>query len=232
MVTWLYYTLELLSLSGPLFGYVFNFLGAYNPSTHQTTLLLPGKIPAGGSFSAGVFTNSRSFARFTLETDFYPRLHLGAGIPYAISSTLHYAMLVVAFIGATYVLGINLTSFTILVSALGVGRGFWAAKHHQQFSFPVSSCSLSARSKSAIRCRWATRSAWSSALASGPVPSGTTSGSELIVPNGSLISNNVINWTLSTQERIIVIPLNVARGPRHHPSAGSCSNPPRRPTPR
>jgi len=34
-------------------------------------------------------------------------------------------------------------------------------------------------------------------------------GSELIVPNGNLISNPVTNWTLSNCERVIEIPVNV-----------------------
>jgi small-conductance mechanosensitive channel len=36
-----------------------------------------------------------------------------------------------------------------------------------------------------------------------------TNGSELIVPNGNLISNPVTNWTLSNCERLIEIPVTV-----------------------
>ena len=37
-----------------------------------------------------------------------------------------------------------------------------------------------------------------------------TNGSELIMPNGNLISNPVTNWTLSNCERLIEIPVNIA----------------------
>ena len=38
----------------------------------------------------------------------------------------------------------------------------------------------------------------------------TWNGSEVIIPNGSLISNRVINWTLTDQKRRLVIPMRTA----------------------
>jgi potassium-dependent mechanosensitive channel len=40
----------------------------------------------------------------------------------------------------------------------------------------------------------------------------TPDGSEVIVPNGTLISNQVTNWTFSDQQRAIEIPVTVVRG--------------------
>jgi potassium efflux system protein len=40
----------------------------------------------------------------------------------------------------------------------------------------------------------------------------TTDGSEIIVPNASIIANKVTNWTLSDRYRAIEIPVAVARG--------------------
>ena len=39
----------------------------------------------------------------------------------------------------------------------------------------------------------------------------TTDGSEVIVPNGSIIANKVTNWTLSDRYRAIEVPVTVAR---------------------
>jgi potassium-dependent mechanosensitive channel len=39
-----------------------------------------------------------------------------------------------------------------------------------------------------------------------------TDGSEVIVPNGSIIANKVTNWTLSDRYRAIEAPVTVARG--------------------
>jgi small-conductance mechanosensitive channel len=40
----------------------------------------------------------------------------------------------------------------------------------------------------------------------------TFEGAEVIVPNGNLISNQVINWTLSSQWRRVDVPVGVAYG--------------------
>ncbi|MEO8408208.1 MAG: mechanosensitive ion channel domain-containing protein, partial [Oxalobacteraceae bacterium] len=40
----------------------------------------------------------------------------------------------------------------------------------------------------------------------------TWDGAEVVVPNASLISNEVVNWTLSDRQRRIEIPLGVAYG--------------------
>jgi len=45
----------------------------------------------------------------------------------------------------------------------------------------------------------------------------TTDGSDVIVPNGTIISNKVTNWTLSDRYRAIEVSITVARGaaPQH-----------------
>jgi small-conductance mechanosensitive channel len=41
-------------------------------------------------------------------------------------------------------------------------------------------------------------------------------GSEVIVPNGTIISNKVTNWTFSDRFRAVEIPVSVARGVAPH----------------
>ena len=64
------------------------------------------------------------FLRFVLEEDVYQHLHLARGIPYAISTMVHYAILLVGFFVALGTLGIDLTKLTILAGAFSVGIGF------------------------------------------------------------------------------------------------------------
>src|SRR5207245_8808835 len=65
-----------------------------------------------------------SFVRFVLQEDVFPRLSLGAGLPYALSSLVSYAIVTVGFIVALLVLGVNLDRVTVLGGAFGVGVGF------------------------------------------------------------------------------------------------------------
>ena len=63
-------------------------------------------------------------ARFVLEEDVYPRVSLARGIPYTVSTLLHYVILLLGFIFAVAAMGVDLNRVTILVGAFGVGIGF------------------------------------------------------------------------------------------------------------
>jgi potassium efflux system protein len=209
-LVWVISVMEELPWSADVNRGLFRFLATYDDKNHLV-LTLPGKLLAAIVLGWGVFQISR-FVRFALETDFYPRLRLGAGVPYAISMSLHYVMLTIAFIGATAVLGIDMTKFTILVSALGVGVGFGLQNIITNF---VSGLILLFERPVKIGDSVQTGDAAGVVERIGIRASvlRTAGGTEIIVPNGSLISNNVTNWTLSSEERIILIPLNVPRGP-------------------
>ena len=62
--------------------------------------------------------------RFLLEEDVYRYFLLPSGIPYAISTMLHYVILLLGFFIALGALGIDLTKITILAGAFSVGVGF------------------------------------------------------------------------------------------------------------
>ena len=220
-LAWIFLTMELLPLSSSLLDILFGsranlvarstgFLGSYHVDTGFKLNFL-GKVLVAVLIGWGVCQISR-FTRFVLATEFYPRLRLGAGVPYAISMSLHYVLLTLAFIAVTYVLGIDMTKLTILVSALGVGVGFGLQNIINNF---VSGLILLFERPVKIGDSVQTGDAAGVVERIGIRASvlRTAGGTEIIVPNGSLISNNVTNWTLSSEERIILIPLNVPRGP-------------------
>jgi len=62
--------------------------------------------------------------RFLPEADVYHHSHLERGIPYAISTMLHYVILLLGFFVALATLGVDLTKVTILVGAFTLGVGF------------------------------------------------------------------------------------------------------------
>jgi small-conductance mechanosensitive channel len=218
IVWWAYLALEMLPSTVPLSQRLFGaavhrtpgWLGHYH-ADHAYVLNVAGKLIVAALIVWAAFQLSR-FARFVLEAEFFPRLRLGAGIPYAISTSLHYALLLIAFVAATYALGIDMTKLTILVSALGVGVGFGLQNIINNF---VSGLILLFERPVKIGDTILTGSDTGTVERIGIRASvlRTPAGTEVIVPNGSLISNNVTNWTLSSQERIILIPLNVPRGP-------------------
>ena len=151
------------------------------------------------------------FVRFILEGDVLPRLNLARGVPGAISSITTYVIIGFGIIIATVSAGIDLSSFALLAGALGVGIGFGLQDIVKNFisgliliferpiqvGDAVQVDELSGRVKH-IGIRSSIIKTWE--------------GAEVIVPNGNLISNKLINWTLSDQLRRIDIKVGVAYG--------------------
>jgi potassium-dependent mechanosensitive channel len=151
------------------------------------------------------------FLRFVLEEDVYHHLRLAAGIPYAISTMLHYVILLVGFFVALGALGIDLTKVTILAGAFSVGIGFGLQNVINNF---VSGLILLFERPIKVGDVIAVGGNVGEVSRIGIRASviRTAEGSEVIVPNGSLISNQVTNWTFSNRQRAVEISVNVLGG--------------------
>src|SRR5262249_61384541 len=62
--------------------------------------------------------------RFFLEEDVLPHVSLPRGVPAAISTGAHYTILAAGFLIAIGAAGIDLSKFSLIAGALGVGIGF------------------------------------------------------------------------------------------------------------
>ena len=65
-----------------------------------------------------------NLVRFALREEVLKRFHLSRGLPELISSTFYYVILLLVFLSAVNVGGIELNKFTVLTGAIGVGFGF------------------------------------------------------------------------------------------------------------
>ena len=149
--------------------------------------------------------------RFVLGEDVYPRVHLARGLPYAFSTILHYVILLLGLLVGLSAAGLQLDRFALLAGAFGVGIGFGLQnvvnnfvsglillfERPLQVGDTVDIGSISGEiSRIGIR---------SSTLRTGQ-------GAEVIVPNASLISEPVVNWTLSDRMRRIDVGVAVPYG--------------------
>ncbi len=208
VILWGVLTLDAFALRGPLF-HQFHALVTAEVSFRSLHLSL-GAILAFVLTIWLAFQVSR-FLRFLLEEDVYSHFNVNTGSSYAVSTLLHYGVLLVGFLLAIAAMGLDMTKFTVLAGALGVGIGFGLQNIVNNF---VSGLIL---------------------LFEQPVKVGDVvkvdafvgvirrigirasvirlfDSSELIVPNGQLISEKVTNWTLSNRQRRIEIPVGVAYG--------------------
>jgi len=151
------------------------------------------------------------FLRFVLEEDVYPHFHLPRGVPYAISTMLHYVILLLGFFVALGALGIDLTKLTILVGAFTVGIGFGLQNIINNFvSGLILLFERPIKVGDVIDVGGKVGEVSRIGIRASVIR--TTDGSEIIVPNGSLISSQVTNWTLSDRKRAVEVSVNVAGG--------------------
>ena len=148
---------------------------------------------------------------FLLKKLVLPRLPLQRGVPYAISTITYYVLLLVVALAALSSAGVELNKFTVLTGALGVGLGFGLQNIVNNFvsglilifERPIHvGDTVEVGGLVGIVRRIGARS--STVV--------TFQGAEVIVPNSNLLSNQVINWTLSSQWRRVDVPIRVAYG--------------------
>jgi potassium efflux system protein len=151
------------------------------------------------------------FVRFVLEEDVYPRLPMGRGMPYAISSLLHYAILLLGFTLAVGAMGLDLNRVTLLTGAFGVGVGFGLQTIVSNFvSGIILLLERPIQVGDAIQMADLDGEVRRIGIRSTTVH--TWRGAEVIVPNATLISGNLTNWTLSDRTRRLELPVGVAYG--------------------
>jgi potassium-dependent mechanosensitive channel len=151
------------------------------------------------------------FLRFLLEEDVYHHLHLARGVPYAISTMLHYLILLLGFFVALGALGIDLTKVTILAGAFSVGIGFGLQNVINNFvSGLILLFERPIKVGDVIEVGGNVGEVSRIGIRASVIR--TADGSEVIVPNGSLISTQVTNWTFSDRQRAVEVSLNVAGG--------------------
>jgi len=152
-----------------------------------------------------------AFIRFVLEEDIYPRVTLPRGVPYALSTLLHYVILVFGFFVALGVLGVDLTKATILAGAVGVGVGFGLQNVVNNFvSGLILLFERPVQVGDTVVIRDVAGEIQHIGIRSCVVR--TWDGAEVILPNALLISDPVTNWTMSNRLRRMTLSVGVAYG--------------------
>ena len=149
--------------------------------------------------------------QFVLDEEVFPHAKLKRGLPYAISRTIHYAILVAGFFLAMGVIGVDMTKFTILAGAFTVGVGFGLQTIFNNFvSGLILLFERPVQVGDIIQMDDAAGVVERIGIRASIVR--TSNGSEVIVPNGKLISDRVVNWTFSDRQRGIEVPISVVLG--------------------
>jgi small-conductance mechanosensitive channel len=140
-----------------------------------------------------------------------PKFPLNRGVSYAISNLVYYGLLLLVVTLSLKDAGVELSKLTVLTGAIGVGLGFGLQNIVNNF---VSGLILLLERPVHIGDTVDVGGLVGKVRRIGARSSTvvTFEGAEVIVPNSNLISNQVINWTLSSAWRRVDIPVHVAYG--------------------
>ena len=169
-----------------------------------------GDVLAFGLTILGSYLLS-AFLRFVLDEDVYPRMQIAPGQAYAASSLLHYVILAVGFVVGIALLGVNMTSMTVVAGAFGVGIGFGLQSVVNNF---VSGLILLFERPIHVGDTVELGALLGVVRRIGMRASvvHTWQGADIIVPNSQLVNEKVTNWTLTDQLRLIDLPVGVNYG--------------------
>ena len=149
--------------------------------------------------------------RGVLSEDILPNMELPRGVANSISSLSYYALLVSGLMVALAAAGFHISQLALIIGALSVGIGLGLQDVVKNFvsglilmvERPVQPGDIIEVSATLGKVR---------EIGMRATTLTTFEGADVIVPNGMLLSEKMINWTLSNDSRRIEIPIGVSYG--------------------
>lgn len=210
VILWLYNALSDFEIYNPIFTWVDGFLSR----TWQvgSISLSIGSVVAFGVtiWIANVISR---FIQFVLKDEIFTHLNMRRGMPGAITMMVRLVLMFLGLILAFGAAKIDINNITIIFGALGVGIGFGLQNIFNNlvsgliitFERPIQVGDVIQVGNLNLMGEVKEIGIRASIIR-------TFDGAEVVVPNGNLISNEMINWTLSDDRRRQEILVGVAYG--------------------
>ncbi|MHC4237441.1 MAG: mechanosensitive ion channel domain-containing protein [Planctomycetota bacterium] len=158
----------------------------------------------------GTFLASWIIQKLLMDVMLHKR-QVEKGVRLSIERLIHYFVIIVGFLLVISLLGFDLTKFTIIISALGVGIGFGLQGIVNNFvSGLILLFERPVRQGDIIEVAGIWAEVKNIGLRATTVQ--TFDQADLIIPNADLTTNQVTNWTLSSRQVRTIIPVGVAYG--------------------
>jgi small-conductance mechanosensitive channel len=149
--------------------------------------------------------------RLVLDDDVLPKMPLPRGVGNSISSLTYYALLLVGLMVALAAAGFEVSQLALVFGALGVGIGFglqnvvnnFVSGLILMFERPIQPGDVVEITGTQGKVR---------EIGMRATTLTTFEGAEVVVPNGTLLSEKLINWTLRDMNRRLDVNLGVAYG--------------------
>jgi potassium-dependent mechanosensitive channel len=149
--------------------------------------------------------------RAFVQSEVYRRWDFDRGVGDSINKLLHYTLIVIGLLFALAILGVELQNFAIVAGALGIGIGFGLQNVVSNFA---SGLILLFERPVRVGDTVVVGGEWGTIRKIGlrSTVMLTFDQSEMIVPNADLVSEKVVNWTLSNPVARIILPVGVSYG--------------------
>jgi potassium-dependent mechanosensitive channel len=207
-LVWLHTTLKLFAVLEPLLAAIRTALN-YQIAVGSASFKVSNIVAFVLTLIVGYLV--ASITRALLGEAILPRLKLAYGLPNAIATITHYVVLVLVFFLAIAAAGVELSKFTILTGAIGVGLGFGLQNVVNNFvSGLILLFERPVRIGDFLEIGGVTGQVSKIGVRSSTLHA--MDGSDLIIPNATLISERVTNWTLTGTQRQILLNIPVAYG--------------------
>jgi small-conductance mechanosensitive channel len=149
--------------------------------------------------------------RFILEDEVLPKMSLPRGVGNSISSLTYYAMVIFGLFVALAAAGFEVSQLAFVIGALGVGIGLglqnvvnnFVSGLILMFERPIQPGDVVEVGGTSGKVR---------EIGMRATTLSTFEGADVVVPNGMLLSEKLINWTLSDMDRRIDVNVGVAYG--------------------
>ena len=149
--------------------------------------------------------------RAVLQDDVLPKMALPRGVGNSVSTLSYYALITIGLLVALAAAGFETSQFAIVFGALGVGIGFglqnivnnFVSGLILMFERPIQPGDVVEVSGTSGTVR---------EIGMRATTLTTFDGADVVVPNGTLLSEKLINWTLSDMNRRIDVDVGVAYG--------------------
>jgi potassium efflux system protein len=149
--------------------------------------------------------------RAVLAEEVLPNMSLPRGVGNSISTLTYYGVVLLGFIAALAVAGFEVGQFAIVFGALGVGIGFglqnvvnnFVSGLILMFERPIQPGDVVEVTGTSGRVR---------EIGMRATTLTTFEGADVVVPNGNLLSDKLVNWTLSDMNRRLDVNVGVAYG--------------------
>lgn len=145
-----------------------------------------------------------------LRKNLLPRIGIALGTREAIAIIISYSSGAFVFITLLQAIGINLSSFTVLAGGIGIGIGFGLQELAKNFSSGLTLL-FEQKIKAGDFVEWNGMTGYIDEISLRSTVIRTIVGQHIIVPNRSLVENQVINWTYDQYKGWAMVEVSVAQ---------------------